>query len=435
MARRFRVYQKKRGNRRTGSQRLGSFGEAAFFATFLLLGCAGLVVVFFTLVVPQWKANHDYLAHTCHVLDGRLGEKQSGEETLYRPEIQIEYEIGGETYRIWTYDVRGEYSLDKAQAEKVLERFLPDTGREQTCWYDPADPNVAVLVRSSTWWAWLTLIVPLSFLLIGGGGLAYRLLGWGKSVERRAELTRRAGQLAPLEANGRSKAEYPFVPPTKNITDSPGTNLAFRLPTAPSGTWTLVVTLVACLVWNGIVAAFAVGAVRGHLRGEPDWFLTLFILPFAAVGIGLVVFLVRQLLVTTGVGPTLVEISDQPLRPGKSYRLFLSQTGRLKLNSLEVILACDEEATFRHGTNTRTETRRVYEQTVLCRQSFEIRPAAPFETKCDIEVPVGAMHSFKSDHNEVNWRLLVRGEVAGWPRYERSFPLLVQPTRNGNSDA
>jgi hypothetical protein len=37
------------------------------------------------------------------------------------------------------------------------------------------------------------------------------------------------------------------------------------------------------------------------------------------------------------------------------------------------------------------------------------------------------MHSFKADHNEVRWRLLVRGDVAGWPPFDRSFPIVVIP--------
>ena len=37
------------------------------------------------------------------------------------------------------------------------------------------------------------------------------------------------------------------------------------------------------------------------------------------------------------------------------------------------------------------------------------------------------MHSFKSDHNEIGWTLVVRGCVASRPNYERDFPVLVHP--------
>ena len=44
--------------------------------------------------------------------------------------------------------------------------------------------------------------------------------------------------------------------------------------------------------------------------------MTLFIVPFLAVGVALVVVFARLLRHAAGIGPTLVEISDHPLLPG-----------------------------------------------------------------------------------------------------------------------
>jgi hypothetical protein len=38
------------------------------------------------------------------------------------------------------------------------------------------------------------------------------------------------------------------------------------------------------------------------------------------------------------------------------------------------------------------------------------------------------MHSFRSAHNGVQWKLLVRGGAAGWPEFHREFPVLVYPS-------
>ena len=43
------------------------------------------------------------------------------------------------------------------------------------------------------------------------------------------------------------------------------------------------------------------------------------------------------------------------------------------------------------------------------------------------------MHSFKADHNEINWALVIEGDVAGWPNFKRSFPVIVRPEK-GSSD-
>ena len=435
MARNFRVYQKKRGNRRTGSKKLGGAGEAVFFAVSLLLGCGGLVLMSTTLLVPEWRANNEFVKVTCAARDTRVGHKKGDDGTLYRPEVQIEYEIDGETYRIWTCDIHtvrgGGYSTDDKAARKTVEQF--EIGGNYFCYYDPADPSEAVLVRGSNWWVWLSFIVPISFVLIGGGGLIYTLLTWGKSAERQAVIAKQAANLGPF-ANGQSKLDVPYVPLGSKITDSPGTKLAFRLPIVGSNTWTLFTWLAICILWNAIVSFCGVIAVRGHARGDPDWLLTIFLILFAAIGVGLIAFFIRQLLVSARVGPTLVEVSDQPMYPGEPYRMFVSQTGRLKMNHLEMLLVCDEETTYREGTDTRTETCRVYEEPLLRQEEIHVGAGTPFEADFEVRVPLQAMHSFKSGHNEITWKILVKGSPAGWPQFERSFPVIVYPGRNGKNN-
>jgi hypothetical protein len=258
---------------------------------------------------------------------------------------------------------------------------------------------------------------------------------WGKSTERRAAIVKQAAQLGSFVNHKKSQPDFPSVPVPTNVTDSPGTKLAFRLPAAGAPTWAFWVWLVTCLLWNGIVSVFVVVTINSFLRGDPDWFLALFVLPFVLIGIGLVVLAARQFLVTTGIGPTLVEISDQPLHAGARYRLFLSQTGRLKIDWLELLLVCDEETTYRQGTDTRTESCRVYERSLHRADDFEVTGAAPFETECDVQLPGGAMHSFKSKHNEVAWKILVRGSPVRWPDFERSFPVIVYPNASGKGGA
>ena len=122
MARSFRYYGKKRGNRRTGSPALASAGEAMFFAALLVLGCAGLVWLLSTLVVPEWRVNHEFAATTCKVLDKQIGEKPGEDGPLYRPAIKVEYEVGGEIFRMATTSSRA-YSSGRHDAQAVLDQF------------------------------------------------------------------------------------------------------------------------------------------------------------------------------------------------------------------------------------------------------------------------------------------------------------------------
>ena len=442
MARKLRFYGKKRGHRRTGSSTAGSVGEAVFFAALLLLGCGALGLWFAFRVVPQWRVNHEFRESTCRITESRIHQKKGEDGTLYRPEFTIEYEVDGHTRTSgWTYDIvtarnlAGSYLADRQAAEKIREQYTagPDRPQRYPCWYDPASPDVVVLVRKTSWWIWLVLVVPVSFVIIGSGGLIYRLLRWGKSTEHQAAVTQRVQQHAPFKTNVNSTNEFPNIPNGADIINSPGTRLRFRLPIATSPGWVLFGTLVACLAWNGIVAVLVAIAVRGHFSGHPDWFLTLFVVPFAVVGIFLIAVFSRQLLATTGIGPTQVELSSHPLQPGGSCELFLSQSGRLQVDSIEVLLVCEEEATYRQGTNTRTETRQVQRHQIFRHEGFEVHRGQPFETECELQVPAGAMHSFKASHNRITWKVVVNGDIVGWPRYTRSFPVIVRPGSEDNS--
>ena len=73
MARLFRLYEKKRGDRRTGSKKLGSLGEALFFVAFLCVGCGALATMLSTLIIPEWRANRQYVEASCTVLAKQVG--------------------------------------------------------------------------------------------------------------------------------------------------------------------------------------------------------------------------------------------------------------------------------------------------------------------------------------------------------------------------
>lgn len=437
MARNFRYYGKKRGDRRTGSRMLGSVGEMIFYAAFLLLGCVSGAMFFSFLAIPQWRVNNEFVKSTCVVLEKRINETADDDGPQYRPEFRIRYEIDDVTYLAWTYDIHMSHSGSRENAQQILARFAVTEDLKDPinyyCWYDPTSPEKAVLVRGTSWWLWLVFIVPASFVLIGGGGLIYSVLRWGKSAERRAAMVQRAIQRDLFDANGKAARKFPNVPNGVDITSSPGTTLAYRLPIGASPAWKLFAVLLACVLWNGIVSVFVIIAASGHLEGNPDWGLSVFLLPFVAVGIALVVFLVRQLMATTGVGPTTVEISDHPLLPGKQYELLVSQSGRLRVNSLCVSLVCNEQATYRQGTDTRRETRLVHRREIYRREGFEVGRGLPFEARCALTAPEAAMHSFKADHNEIQWQVVVAGNAAGWGDFQRSFPVILRPATGNNN--
>jgi hypothetical protein len=164
------------------------------------------------------------------------------------------------------------------------------------------------------------------------------------------------------------------------------------------------------------------------LAGRPDWWLTAFVVPVGVIGGILAFILGRQLLLAGGRGTTRIEVSDHPLYPGASCQALVSHTGQLTLDRLEVFLVCEEQASYRQGTDTRTEVQRIFHERIFSIADIQIQPALPFEERFDLQIPEQAMHSFRSPHHEIRWKLLVRVEVRKWPAAERSFSVLVYPS-------
>ena len=426
MARYFRLYGKKRGSRRTGSRVVGNATVLGFFAVTLLcgLGLLGWLVAAFG--IPQWRVSFRFEPAQCTVLKKRVAETETDSGPAYRPEVLVRYQVDGRTYETWTYDVSGVYRPDRQACERLLERFT--VGGQYRCWYDPAAPQNAVLVRVSNWAVWLVALLPLSFIVVGGGGLIYQAVYLGKSRERRAVLSQRAGELDPFDQTFTTDEQYPFVPNYRVIMDSPGTKLAYRLPVERSGAWALAGALVVMLATNATSALFVYLAIKGHRRGEPDWWLTAFTVPVIFGGMVTLVYFVRRLLMLAGLGPVILETSDHPLFPGRRYRLYFLYAGQVRLRGVVMRLVCEERTSFLQGTNARTERRVVFDQVICRHDDLRLSDDGTVELECPLVIPARAMHSFKAEHNEIAWRIVVHGHIAGWPDFERAYSLAVCPT-------
>lgn len=410
----------------TASGPTAGMWEIAFSAALFVCGLLGSGLVVALLIVPEWRVTQQFLPTVCRVLDARLGTTVRDDQTLYRAEILIEYAVGGQTYRVWTYDIhtaRGNgYVAERPPVEAVVRQYGPTGIRRTTCWYDPLHPEVAVLQRGYRWWVWLVFSIPLSLLLIGSWGLSVGLWRRGKSAER---LAVRGVPLEVLRLERRHReSEYPFVPEIRPSAIAPGERSAYRLPAGTASVRATTAWLAAALFWNAMLAGLVATAVS---RGPLHWSFPLFVIPCGAVGIALPAIYVRQSRLIRAMGRTAVEVSAFPLVTGGRFQAYVIQTGRLRLHWFEVLLVCEEEAIFQHGTNLRRESRRVWQKTLLRHEKLEIMPHVPFECEAEFQIPPAAMHSFKSAHNEVRWRLVVRVSAENYPVFERTFPLVVLP--------
>jgi hypothetical protein len=338
VARFFRLVEKKRGERRTGSNWVGNLGEATFCGGLFLLGTLLLSIIVASQIV----------------------EPNPG---------QFAFGVGG----------------------------------------------------------WLLILVTTSSIVLGGGGLIWAVLRIGTSVERRSAMARQAADTDFVHAAVPRPRNYPTVPPFDGLTNSPGIDLAYRLPTTHSPGWRLLATTIFAMLWCFVVFLLTASVIRGHVNGSHEWLLTALLVGFWAVCFWSIREFLQLLLQSSGMGQTTLEISELPLAPGGEYQIWLVQQGNLKIRSLDVSLICEEEATFTQGTDIRTETREVYRQLCFERRDFDIETGRPFSEMCRFAVPITAMHSFLSPHNVVRWKIVVHGEAEKWPAFERGFPVVVYP--------
>lgn len=433
MSPRFRFFEKKRGARRTGSRFWGTVFEALFYLGMLLGGCFLLVWILVTRIYPQWGANRYYLETQARVLDRRILESGSGQARAYRPDVQVEYEVEGAEYRTWTYAVARTSYPEQGIVEQQLEPFA--VGSVHPLYYDPAEPSRAVLVRDFSGSSWLLLLIPGALVVSGGVGLALRVATLGKSTERRAAMLAQRKTIELFDETPSVAPEWPTLPTDRDVTNSPGVRLAYRLPIETSPGWKLAGTAIACAVWNFATALLTSVALRDHLDGEPNWWLTGLTIPFVLTGAWLVFYVIRLWVNTTGVGPPRVEISAHPLRPGETYSTYvwLPQSGQLRFVRFTMSLVCEERTVFRLGTDSQTMVQRVYQRPILGGDELTIKRTEPYEASGTFTVPESAMHSFRADHNSVEWKLVLRGNIPGWPDYERAYPLVVYPCCHGRT--
>ena len=436
LARWLKPWSKKRGDRRSGSPLLGSVGEALMFATLFLTATLTLVVILTSIQQRCWPATtyfpESYCIQTvCRVMDKQFGPiSRDAPPERYGTRLLVAVDYGDRVVRQWiSQDIA---TMNRVASEEELNRF--SVGMDVPCWYDPTRRANVTLQRPSRLELWLVLSVLASFMGIGSIGVLYTVLSVGTSAERRSALAKKAGDIELIRESASAPPDYPGVPSTVEMSNSPGVVLAYRLPIARSPGWRLFGAVLFCLVWNSIATVFVVVALKSHVAGKPEWLLTAVTLPFMGVGVWSIYYFMRQLLMTIGIGTTGMEISDHPLFPGQSYQVLVTQSGRLQLRLLELMLVCDEEATYRQGTDIRTEGGRVYSQQVFRWENVDIKPGAPFESECTLTVPRSLMHSFQSAHNTVQWQLVIKGEAQGWPEYERGFPLVVYPAQDGKTE-
>lgn len=374
----------------------------------------------------------------CKVLQSTIESKTDSDGRTYQPRIGYEYQVAGKRYTSTRYSFFPIWS-NYGWAEKIVALYK--TGTSHPCYYDPANPDEAVLKREfSGLGFWFGVLFPLPFVIIGGGVLFFSLRKTDSATTfpstnepppQDQTFPPDAGQSRFATSLGESSREQI---PRDSLTEAKPRR-ATPVPYSERASWkkfigpqkllptgsrigTVIGLGCVSLFWNTIVGLFTLSAFVGR-----QWFQLLFMTPFVLAGLGLIAGFIYSLLKLFN--PTVeLAISEGAVPLGDSIDVAWELKGRVsRIKELTISAIGEEQATYTRGTDTKTD-KRVFKTIEVTRISTVAEMQFGTAT---IAIPLETMHSHSGNKNKVVWKLVVQGEIPFFPNLHEEFEFRVIP--------
>jgi Protein of unknown function (DUF3592) len=362
----------------------GTCGCFAFGLIFFLFGGAFFALAFGRGFLKLVEAR-EWTPTPCTILSS---EVQSHGDT-YSVEVRFSYNVNEHNYESTRFDfVEGSSSGYDSKAKIV--RQIP-AGTRTTCYVNPKDPADAVLERGFTNEMYFAGI-PLLFAFIGLAGMYFAITGrLGAGTPSGAQ------KVAALPAGGTKRK---------------------------SSRWgSLAGIIFIAAFWNGIVSIFLWQAVQSWKAGRAEIGLSLFLIPFVLIGLGLIVAIFYQFLALFN---PVAELNFIPLevRLGQSMQLSWKFRGKVdRISQLRIRLEAREEATYRRGTRSYTDT-----EVFLKKDLFQTTNTYNISTgSISIPIPEDSMHSLDTGNNKIIWTLYFEGDIKNWPDVAETYEIKILP--------
>jgi len=145
---------------------------------FMLIGLSFLAIVVFqsvqqqgyqagqcTITAKQLQHEVSITTNTNSNGNGTITSKTYTRTDVFAPYFEYTVSTGDDhTYKAYGYDGLDTFTSDRAGQQAIVDHY--NIGQRYQCWYNPADPTQAILVRQTAW----------VFYLVGGGILLFGLL-------------------------------------------------------------------------------------------------------------------------------------------------------------------------------------------------------------------------------------------------------------------
>jgi hypothetical protein len=349
---------------------------------FSLVGAA-LLVFWFVPTAVRSVASAKWTETPCTVISSRVKSHSDSDGTTYSVDIFYSYRVDGKEYKSNTYGLFGGSSSGYKSKAKVVAQY--PKGSKKVCYVNPGNPGDAVLKRG-VGWEILFGLIPLVFF---GVGLAVFLSAFRKPAGLRGIPIESLSPAAETLGGSESQALKPKAPPVSR----------------------LLGMLLFAVVWNGIISVFLWNVIGDFRSGSPDWFLTLFLVPFVLVGLASIAMVVYGVMALANPRCRL-EVTPSVLMPGRSVDVAWTMSGAAgKVQRLRIVLEGREEAVYRRGTSTCTD-RNAFARFLVADVSSSLEMQ---QGTARLLVPDGVPPSFNASKNKIIWSLKVHGEILRWP--------------------
>jgi hypothetical protein len=394
-----------------------------------------------------WRAQF-WVSAECTITKSEAERKQFSKSSNYRPSITYRYLANNAEQVSERYDFF-EASGNINWAQRIAAAY--PVGTRQPCYYDPARPHEAVLVREvSDSWFWIRPLVAVVFMTAG-----VLMLRAGLASTRAKKSATEAGANPPvaispndrqpsneLQNLANQSARQPANPglSTADGDSVQGGNARTDLVIVPTpyperynwqpfaGPQQLAPTITrtgavlgtgfAALFWNGLISFFVWGIID-----DQAWFMLLFLTPFILVGLGLIGGFFYTLLALFN--PRVqIALSEGAPETGETIDIAWEVLGRTsRIREFQITAIGEEQATYTRGTDTVTE-KHPFQTLEICRLTNpeEIR----FGT-ATLQIPFDAMHSHSGNRNKISWSLKVHGKIPLFPDIWEQYEFRVLP--------
>ena len=391
---------------------MGKLGMCLFFTVFLAFGLGfGYLMLFKPLYMGYIAKNWDKVK--CEIVHSKVKSHSDGDGTTYSVDILFAYDYKGQLYKSNTYNFETGSTSGYEDKKAVINKYPP---RHHTlCYVNPEKPSQAVISRDMSTMSMLFSILPMFFILIGLGGIIGTI--FYKDNKKSANIF--------VNGTSGSSVLEPKNPDTafSSSDENHYTDKQFVLQRESSAYGKIFKMLFSALIWNGLISIFLGIIYNGFKRGEPEWFLTFFMIPFVLIGLFLIFTFFSSIL--QSFNPVLkLTISPGILYPGCESTLKWECFGSAsRISSLEIKLIGEEETTDTHGENNRTNKSVFADiQLIQTDDSMQIEYGS-----CKLSIDSGTMHSLNAVNNCINWYILVKGDIKFWPDINEKYPVTVMP--------